>query len=103
MSLATGAADTYQQISGLRNEDHYPPEINIENLINSFFPNSIESLVLELSNITASFYGLLLQQAPYLQGDRFVETLSQATFYQLGKLKAQQALSKSQNIHRDSR
>lgn len=103
MNLATGAADTYQQISGLRNEDHYPPEINIENLIDSFFPNSIESLVLELSNITASFYGLLLQQALYLQGDRFAETLSQATFYQLGKLKAQQALSKSQNIHKDSR
>lgn len=99
----TGAIDTYQQMWKLRGDDHYLPEMNIENVINSFFPNSIENLVLELSNITASFYGLLLQQALHLQGENFVETLSQATFYQLGKLKAQQALSKNQNIYKDAR
>ncbi len=102
-SVTTSAINTYQQIGRLRGDDHYPPEMDVEDIINTFFPNSIENLVLELSNITASFYGLLLQQALYLQGDSFVETLSQATFHQLGKLKAQQALDKNPNIYRDAR
>lgn len=93
----------YQQIKELREDDEYDPKMETGEIYSVFFPPTVKDLVLDLSNITSIFYGLMLKEGGKMLGDEKIDALSKSTFYELGRVKAVQAITKKPDIDRDAR
>lgn len=71
-------------------------------LIQKLFPKTTENLVLDLSNVTSAFYGLLLDNVGKEFGYDKIDSLSKTTFYNIGQIKAKQCFEKIENLPIDS-
>lgn len=87
----------------LRSQDAYAPEMDRESFIKTYFPESLPSLVLSLSEITSAFYGIALQKAAILNGSSMIEPLSNAILYELGRLRTKRTLAVNPKLERDAR
>ncbi|QJB38478.1 hypothetical protein HF324_11620 [Chitinophaga oryzae] len=92
-----------QELSALRNKDSYHPDMDAAAVFNRYFPGNLPQLMLGMSEITASFYGLLLQQAVALEGPDMAEALSSSLIYTLGKNKAGRIMETYPLLERDAR
>lgn len=72
-------------------------------LIKKLFPETTENLVLDLSNVTSAFYGLLLDNVGKEFGYDKINNISKTTFYNIGQIKAKQCFEKIENMPIDSR
>jgi hypothetical protein len=93
----------YEELLPLRKNDVYSDDVIKKRIIKDFFPESASSLTQDLSNVTSAFYGFLLQKAGVLAGFDNVNSLSEELFYELGKLKTDQACQKMSDLPRDTR
>ncbi|MFB6454177.1 hypothetical protein ACE38W_02815 [Chitinophaga sp. Hz27] len=73
-----------RELSSLRKDDKYHPDMEVARINQLYIPENVAALALSLSDITAAFYGILLQQADAIAGDHAADALSQALLYQLG-------------------
>lgn len=76
--------ETYIALSDFRKKDIYLPEMNQDQIISDFFPETFKELTQRLSDITGAFYGGLLKQAGKLYGPEAIEQLSSTFMYDLG-------------------
>jgi hypothetical protein len=93
----------YAYLSESRGQDVYHSDMSRDQVINTFFPPTITSLVAGLSNITSAFYGVMLDIAGLLKGKHLIDPLSQATIYELGRLRAAAAVQANPDLDRDAR
>ncbi len=92
-----------ESINSIRGNDIYPSDEIKNEIINSFFPNSTSELVQDLSGVTGAFYGILLKTVGEEFGNSKIDDISKKVFYELGKLKAQQAKEIYPNMPFDTR
>ncbi|WP_343745682.1 hypothetical protein [Chitinophaga sp.] len=92
-----------QELSALRNKDSYHPDMDAAAVFSRYSPGSLQQLMQGMSDITASFYGLLLQQAVVLNGPDMAEALSSSLIYTLGKNKAARIIDAYPLLERDPR
>ncbi|SKA36973.1 hypothetical protein SAMN04488128_104202 [Chitinophaga eiseniae] len=92
-----------QELSALRKKDSYHPDMDAAAVFNRYSPGSLQQLMQGMSEITASFYGLLLQQAVALEGPDMAEALSSSLIYTLGKNKAGRIMEMHPLLDRDAR
>lgn len=78
-------------IASIRGNDIYPSGEIKNEIINTFFPDNTSKLVQDLSGVTGAFYGILLKTVGEEFGNSKIDNISKKVFYELGKLKAQQA------------
>lgn len=93
----------YNELSELREKDKYPNDEFKEKMIDTFFPKSANNLTQDLSNVTSAFYGFLLVKISKVLGSDQIDTLSRELFYELGKLKTNQATEKMKDMPYDTR
>ncbi|MGN7824614.1 hypothetical protein ACTJJB_31110 [Chitinophaga sp. 22536] len=77
-----------QELFALRNKDSYHPDMDAAAVFSRYSPGNLQQLMQGMSEITASFYGLLLQQAVALNGPDMAEALSSSLIHTLGRNKA---------------
>lgn len=92
-----------EEINALRKNDIYATEELKEELQKYLFPASTKDLVLDLSNVTSAFYGILLKNIGEKIGFENIDEISKKTFYDIGKIKAQQCSEKMESLPRDTR
>lgn len=101
--MAITGRKIYAEMQGIRAADVYPDEEVKAQLVEKTFPKSAEEMTLQLSNVTAAFYGLLLAHI----GDRFgwqeADAISKSVFRNLGRLKTKEALEVGVDLPKDSR
>ncbi|HVI47902.1 MAG TPA: hypothetical protein VM802_23745 [Chitinophaga sp.] len=90
-------------VSALRSHDIYHPDMNANEVITRFFPSTVPDLVLNLSDITSTFYGQLLQQIYLLQGSYVTDAISQAAIAGIGRIKTDLILQQYPDLERDAR
>lgn len=93
----------FSELNLLRGSDQYPSQEIKERLVDLYLPGSVSDLAINLSNITSQFYALQLQLIGQRHGVDQIRVHSEALFYDLGRVKAQQALDKDPNMVRDCR
>lgn len=74
-----------------------------EELLKQLFPETTEELVLDLSNVTSAFYGLLLKNIGNEFGLNKIDKISRDTFYEIGIIKSKQCLEKIDHLPIDTR
>lgn len=94
---------TYLQSLPFRKQDIYLPGMPWETWVQEFFPAEFIDMVQSLSNTTASFYGLMLNEAGKQFGKEVIDELSKATLHALGKKTARQLRIKSPDIESNAR
>jgi hypothetical protein len=90
----------HEDLKELRGQDSYPNEEIKNQFLRTFFPKDINELVSDLSNVTAAFYGFLLQQKEKTED---INQSSEKLFYELGTLKTLQAIAKMPLFPKDCR
>jgi CRP-like cAMP-binding protein len=93
----------YSEVQGIRAKDTYPDEEVKAELVEKTFPKSAEDMTLKLSNVSAAFYGLLLEDVGQRFGWSEVDTFSKSVFTKLGRLKTAEALELGIDVPKDSR
>ena len=93
----------FKELDTLRGSDQQPSQEIKERLVDLYLPVSVSDLAVNLSNITSQFYALQLQLIGEHYGVREIRLQSEKLFYNLGKVKAEQALAKDPNMDRDCR
>ena len=93
----------YAELQGIRAKDIYPDEEVKAQLVEKTFPKSAEEMTLKLSNVSAAFYGLLLQDVGSRYGWAEVDVLSKSVFTNLGPLKTAEAKELGVDVPEDSR
>lgn len=81
----------------LRKDDVFPTELNKEEMIKLLFPKTSPELVLSLSNVTAVFYGNMLQTCGNVIGMDNIDKVSNDFFYTLGKTIAKITTNATEN------
>jgi hypothetical protein len=101
--MAVTARRVYAEMQGIRAKDSYPDEEVKAYLVDKTFPKNPEELTLKLSNVTAAFYGLMLEGV----GERFgwgeADALSKSVFKKLGQMKTKEALESGLDLPKDTR
>lgn len=92
----------YQHIKELRGEDRFHDDVDSINILRLFFPATVKELVLGLSDITSTFYGLLLSETAKRYGNDGINAISQSAVFEIGRRKAEQALVIDPAIPRDA-
>jgi hypothetical protein len=77
--------ECYKLVNSLRKDDVFPEELSQEEMINILFPKNAPELALSLSNVTAVFYGNMLQTIGNQIGMDNIDKVSKDFFYNLGK------------------
>jgi hypothetical protein len=78
----------------LRANDKQPP-CEFANAINhEFYPGSVESTILGLSQVAAGFYGVMLSSVRALYPSCDIDAISKACFRSIGNIKAAEYLAK---------
>jgi hypothetical protein len=90
-------------MQGIRAKDSYPDEEVKAYLVDKTFPKSAEDLTLRLSNVTAAFYGLMLDNIGKQFGWEQADAISKSVFRHLGQLKTREAFEVGVDVPRDSR
>ncbi|MGO4293183.1 hypothetical protein [Chitinophaga sp. RAB17] len=90
-------------LSEISRQDVYHSDMSRDEVISTFFPPTVTSLVAGLSNITSAFYGVMLDKAGLLKGKHLIDPLSQATIYELGRLRVAAAVQANPDLDRDAR
>lgn len=93
----------YKELNEIRGKDNYGNLDLKEELLEKFFPKSPIELTHDLSNVTAAFYGFLLLKSGDLIGYDKINSLSEQLFFELGKLKTNQAVQKVPHLPKDTR
>lgn len=86
-----------------RKNDRYLNDDIEKTILDHFFPSNTVELVDSMSNVTASFYGLLMKFSTENLGDDYTKRLSEKLFYELGRMKAGQALHKMPDMPHNSK
>lgn len=94
---------SFSQVSTLRKEDRYHADMDPVSLIDFHFPPTVADLTLSLSNNTAMFYGVLLKQVGNLLGTQYIQKVSDAALYELGSIRARNAIAKCPDLERNAR
>ncbi|ELM3645124.1 hypothetical protein [Flavobacterium psychrophilum] len=92
-----------ERLKELRKNDNLKDVGFQKELIEKLFPETTENLVLDLSNVTSAFYGLLLDNVGKEFGYDKINNISKTTFYNIGQIKAKQCFEKIENMPIDSR
>lgn len=92
-----------ERLKEIRKNDNLKDVGLQKELIEKLFPKTTENLVLDLSNVTSAFYGLLLDNIGKEFGYDKINNVSKATFYSIGQIKAKQCFEKIENMPIDSR
>lgn len=95
--------EVYNYLHYTRKNDVYPSGMNVEELINTYFPESLAAFVQDMSDITAAFYGTMLSKARIFWGASAVDALAMATITEMGSFKAKQALVRYPELPMDGR
>jgi hypothetical protein len=95
--------EVYNYLHYTRKNDVYPSGMNVEELINTYFPESLPAFVQDMSDITAAFYGTMLAKARTFWGASAVDALAMATITEMGRFKAKQALVRYPELPMDGR
>jgi hypothetical protein len=95
--------EVYNYLHYTRKNDVYPSGINVEELISTYFPESLPAFVQDMSDITAAFYGTMLAKARVFWGASAVDALAVATITEMGRFKAKQALVRYPELPMDGR
>lgn len=93
----------YGEVQGIRAKDTYPDEEVKAHLVEKTFPKSAEEMTLQLSNVTAAFYGLILKHVGERFGWNEADAISKTVFRELGQLKTREALEVGVDVPKDSR
>jgi CRP-like cAMP-binding protein len=101
--MAITARRIYGEMQGIRAKDTYPdPEVKAY-LVDKTFPKTAEELTLRLSNVTAAFYGLILEHVGEQFGWKEADAISRTVFTELGQLKTREAIEVGVDVPKDSR
>lgn len=92
-----------ERLNEIRKNDYLKDVGFQKELIEKLFPKTTENLVLDLSNVTSAFYGLLLDNVGKEFGYDKINNVSKTTFYNIGQIKAKQCFEKIENMPIDSR
>lgn len=95
--------DIFLLLSSFRENDQYHEEMQVEKLIDIFFPPTAKDLVQQLSNITAAFYGTLLKTAGMMFGTQQLDNLSYGAMERLAKIVTNRAVTTYPSIDKDAR
>ncbi len=79
------ADDCYKLMRELRKDDICHKDLNNEELVKILFPKTASDLTLSLSNVTAVFYGTMLEVVGRGIGMDKIDQVSKDFFYNLGK------------------
>lgn len=93
----------HDQLYDIRGYDVYANHEVKKSLLLSFFPDTIIDMINDMSNVTSAFYGFLLKNIGETLGKEKINEFSEKLFYNLGKLKTEQALIKDAELYRDTR
>ena len=93
----------FAELQNIRAKDIYPDEEVKAQLVEKTFPKSAEEMTLKLSNVSAAFYGLLLEDVGTRFGWAQADALSKSVFRKLGRLKTAEALEVGVDVPKDSR
>ncbi|NIG55080.1 hypothetical protein [Chitinophaga sp. Cy-1792] len=92
-----------QELFTLRKNDKYHPDMDAAGIQQQYAPENVAALALSLSDITAAFYGILLQQADRISGNHVADALSQTLLYQLGYNKGHRVTENHLSLQHDAR
>lgn len=95
--------EVYAQLEYARVGDVYHPDIDAEEVIRTYFPESMQAFVQDMSDITAAFYGTMLSQTRLFWGGSAVDALAVATITQMGHFKARQSVARYPDLPNDAR
>jgi hypothetical protein len=93
----------YEEMNVLRGRDIYPDDDLETYLVEKIFPDTVETLALKLSNVTAGFYGFALKHAGLECGFDKLDPISKSLFRELGRLKTMEAREKGIDLPKDTR
>ncbi len=96
-------ANLLERLKQIRKNDTLNDVAFQKELIEKLFPNTTENLVLDLSNVTSAFYGILLDNIGKEFGYDKIDKVSKTTFYSIGQIKAKQCFEKFKDMPIDSR
>lgn len=86
--------EVYNFLKFSRDNDVYHSELNLEEMLQTYFPESIPTFVQDMSDITAAFYGTMLSKTQLFGGASAVDALATATITEMGHFKARQAMER---------
>ena len=92
-----------EELKNLRKNDYYGDPRLKEILQEKLFPASTEELVLDMSGVTAVFYGLLMKNTGIEIGFERIDAISKKTFYDIGLAKSDQCKAKIELQNNDTR
>lgn len=95
--------EVYAQLEYARTADVYHPDMDAEEVIHTYFPESMQAFVQDMSDITAAFYGTMLSQTRLFWGASAVDALAVATITQMGYFKARQSVARYPDLPADAR
>lgn len=93
----------YSYLQYARVEDVYHSSMNIEEVIETYFPDSLPAFVQDMSDITVAFYGTMLAKARLFWGASGVNPLATSTITETGRFKARQAMVRYPGLPKDGR
>ncbi|WP_162902852.1 hypothetical protein [Taibaiella koreensis] len=93
---------TYAELQHFRANDIYLPDMNWEELVADFFPETVSQVAQGLSNTTSAFYGLMLQEIGNRFGSEAMERISKATVYALGRRTTRRLLQRKPGLERNA-